>query len=233
MYMVQKPRRLPAGLFISILVMFSGLSPVPVTPVRLTSGGLLPAAWQDAQPISAGIMNTPGTLIVKHGLARIESPSGNWQSPESWTVQQAAWTDLNHDGVSEVTLQVKRPFAPWPVDRVLPYGGFIASHQDDRGQSSHIILIGWKKDHWGELWAGSALARPVLSFQTVDVDQDGRQELVVLEGNYASQDPGAASSLAVWKWNTFGFDLVARLKSSSRQFLPVVTKSHTTLILMQ
>ena len=24
--------------------------------------------------------------------------------------------------------------------------------------SSHIILIGWKKDHWGEVWAGSALA---------------------------------------------------------------------------
>jgi hypothetical protein len=158
---------------------------------------------------------------------------GNWSSPAGWTVQQADWTDLNHDGQSEVTLLVKRPFAPWPVDRVLPYGGFINSHQDADGFSSHIILIGWKGDHWGELWAGSALARPVRSFQTCDVNNDGRQELMVLEGDYTDRDQSTATSLAIWEWNSFGFDLVSRLKRPVTRAIPVLTEGNQSLILVQ
>jgi hypothetical protein len=233
MYMVRKSRFSPAGFFISIMVVATGLSPVPVTPLRLTSGGLIPTAWQEALPVTIGKMNSSGTLIVEDGKAHIDSRVGDWQSPASWTVQQAAWTDLNHDGVPEVTLQVKRPFAPWPVDRVLPYGGYIKSHQDPEGFSSHIILIGWKQDHWGELWAGSALARPVRSFQACDVDQDGRQELVVLEGSYTDRDPQSAADLAVWKWNSFGFDLVSRLDRPVSRFIGVKTEDNTALILMQ
>lgn len=231
--MLRRFQPLTIELFISIFLMAAGLSPVPVTLMQLTSTGLRPAAWQEAQPVSAGIMEISGSLIMKNGTVRIQSPEGDWQSPAGWTVQQADWTDLNHDGQPEVTLLVKRPFAPWPVDRVLPYGGYINSHQDADGQSSHIILIGWKGDRWGELWAGSALARPVRSFQVCDVDNDGRQELVVLEGNYAERDPRVASDLAVWKWNSFGFDLAARLEKPASHFIPVRTKNNTTLILMQ
>lgn len=212
---------------------FMYVSPVAVSSWQVKNGSLQPAAWQ----IAMGRMDIEQFLdcssSLENGRFDLKCSKGDWSSPAGWTVQQAAWTDLNHDEVPEVTLLVRRPFAPWPVDRVLPYGGYIKSHQDADGQSSHIILIGWKGDHWGELWAGSALARPVRSYHACDVDNDGRQELVVLEGNYAERDPRAASDLAVWKWNSFGFDLVTRLDKPASQFIPVRTKNNTTLILMQ
>ncbi len=209
------------------------ISPVPVTLTRLDRGDILPASWQSAGKI-AGVQS-PGdcATLTLRGQFTLRCNQGDWVSPPGWIVQQADWTDLNHDGLPEVTLLVKRPFAPWPVDRVLPYGGYIQSHQDSEGFSSHLILIGWKDDHWGELWAGSALARPVRSFTACDIDSDGRQELVALEGIYSDTDHQAASSYAIWKWNSFGFDLISRAEKPLTRLVAVTTTDNRTLLLTQ
>ncbi len=99
--------------------------------------------------------------------------------------------------------------------------------------SSHIILIGWKKDHWGELWAGSALARPVRSFFAVDLNNDGIQELITREGRYQDTDPSHASTLAVWRWNGFGFDLVSRVEKQSQRFTVIMDVERNCLLLLQ
>jgi hypothetical protein len=215
------------------LAAFFCTSPVMVSPWQLKNGSLQPAPWQNAM----GRMDTRQFVNCSSNLENsrfdLTCDQGGWSSPAGWTVQQADWTDLNHDGNPEITLLVKRPFAPWPVDRVLPHGGFINSHQDVDGFSSHIILIGWKGDHWGELWAGSALARPVRSFKACDVNNDSRQELMVLEGNYADRDPSTASSLAIWEWNSFGFYLVSRLERPVSQAVPVLSDENKSLILVQ
>jgi hypothetical protein len=217
----------------TVIALLVSLSPIPLTLWSLTPQGLEPAAWQQATPITIGMADPPALLEWKNSTVKITGDKGSWQSPAGWIVQQAEWTDLNHDNQPELTLLAKRPFEPWPVDRVLPYGGRIKNHQDAGGNSSHIILITWKKDHWGELWAGSALARPVRSFEAVDMNQDGRQELVVLEGSYEDSDPSNASSLAIWQWNGFGFNLVSRLERPVRTFIPVLSQQGTAMILLQ
>ncbi|MEI8131763.1 MAG: hypothetical protein WCG34_04980, partial [Leptolinea sp.] len=148
-------------------------------------------------------------------------------------VQQAEWTDLNHDGNPEVTLLVRRPFEPWPVDRILPHGGRIQAHQDAEGMSSHIIMLGWKKDHWGEVWAGSALARPVQQFGIADLNRDGKEELVVMEGNYQTKNSAPASSLAVWQWDGFGFELISRIDKPTNYFKILKTKQNQEFILIE
>lgn len=222
----------------SLLGMIACLSLLNLSTARLslwqlTPVGLQTASWQMAAGLSATRQPACKDLRLTDGGLTISSRSGNWQSPAGWTVQQAAWTDLNHDNQPEVTLLVRRPFEPWPVDKVLPYGGRIQSHQDASGQSSHIILIGWKKDHWGEIWAGSALARPVRSFIAADLDRDGIQEMLVREGNYQDVDPAAASTLAVWQWNGFGFDLLTRLERPSRRFDLIIAWQNQPLIWLQ
>jgi len=138
-----------------------------------------------------------------------------WQSPISWQVKEAQITDLNRDGLDEVTLVVWRPFQPWPIDRFLPSAGRINDFHDQNGMSCHVILIGWARQDYNELWAGSALIRPVSRLRAVDLDGDGLQEMVALEETYDAAIPVGA--LTVWHWSGFGFSLMDKVEGNFRQ----------------
>ena len=43
-----------------------------------------------------------------------------------------------------------------------------------------------------------------------DVDGDGRNEVVTLEGDYATGRSGPATHVNVWRWSGFGFTLEYR-----------------------
>jgi hypothetical protein len=220
--------------FIPILITTTSLlnlSPVRLSLWQLHETDLLPAAWQDAKPVEFPL-DQAAEYTLADGSVTLRSPLGVWKSPDAWQVQQAVWTDLNHDSKSEVTLLVRRPFEAWPIDRLLPHAGRIQNHQDVNGKSSHIIMIGWKKDHWGEVWAGSALARPVVQFQVADLNSDGQQELVVLEASYASRNSAQAENLAVWQWNGFGFELVSRQAMPASQFVILKSTQNKGIILV-
>jgi hypothetical protein len=91
----------------------------------------------------------------------------------------------------------------------------IAANRDARGDSAHVILVeppalGGQPSAYRELWAGSALAVPIIQIAAGDVDGDGRNELIALEGDYATGRYGPARHVAVWRWNGFGFGLEGR-----------------------
>jgi len=58
--------------------------------------------------------------------------------------------------------------------------------------------------------AGSALPAPLLALAVGDVDGDGRNEVVTLEGDYATGRSGPATHVNVWRWSGFGFTLEYR-----------------------
>ncbi|MEA3341804.1 MAG: hypothetical protein U9R15_17705, partial [Chloroflexota bacterium] len=51
---------------------------------------------------------------------------------------------------------------------------------------------------------------PLLALAVGDVDGDGRNEVVTLEGDYAAGRDGPATRVDVWRWNGFGFTLEFR-----------------------
>ena len=169
--------------------------------------------------------DVPGERVqLQNGRVSIFSgESQEWQSPASWRVASLRVADLNRDGREELALLVWRPFKPWPVESILPHGGRISGNQNAEGYSCHLVLIGWRGEAWRELWAGSALARPLAAIEPADVDGDGSAELAVLEGNYTDTAGSPASSLAVWSWNGFGFDLLTRQNGSFQQ-LGIITE---------
>ena len=215
-------------------------SPIPLGAWTLSPAGLIPSS------ISAGIVpitpftqadfngdGIPESLSVTDGNATIISGGRIvWQSPQAWTVIQAEITDLNRDNMPEAALLVWRLFRPWPVDRWLPYGGRIADFHDADGNSCHIILIGWRGHEYGELWAGSALAEPIKSFSAADLNGDGQQELVTLEGTYADSRSAPARILKVWEWNGFGFNVVAKIKGKFDKMSLVRADAGRILILV-
>jgi len=162
-------------------------------------------------PVSADLDNDgiPETLAMAgRSLTILAGGQSLWQSPAGWNVIQTDFTDLNRDDTPDVTLLVWRPYKPWPVDEFLPYGGRIAAHQDEDGNSCHLILVGWIGDKVGEIWAGSALVNPITTFRATDLDGDSLQELITLEGEYSHTRSSPAGLLNVWEWNGFGFTIV-------------------------
>ncbi len=222
------------------LAMLLQTSPMPLHTVYLGPAGFTPTSLPDGavpiQPTTQADFNRDGLaeiLVLVHGhLTIISSGKSVWQSPSSWTVIQAEITDLNQDGTPEATLLVWRPFRPWPVDQWLPHGGRIADFQDGEGNSCHIILIGWRGNSYGELWAGSALADPVKSFAAADLNGDNAQELVTLEGTYADSRLTPAHGLKAWKWNGFGFTIVSNMQATIDKFALIQNNAGRILILV-
>jgi len=207
---------------------------VVLLPVRLAE------PLQPVQPLAVADLNRDGNperIDLADGqlfiYAQSDSATLAWQSPPDWQVKQALVTDLNHDTFPELALLVWRPFQPWPVDSYLPHGGRIADHQNRRGLSCHLVLIGWLSSGFGELWAGSALARPLRSLVAADLDGDGQQELSVLESRY--NDPAflPARSLAIWNWNGFGFDLQARTEGRFKHLQAVRSRDGNVYLITQ
>jgi hypothetical protein len=180
-----------------------------------SDGTFLAVDPQPAAPVHSvreADLNSDGTIewIGYHGtgVSILRGQQILWSSPPDWKIRRAQITDLDRDGRPEVALLVWRPFAPWPIDALLPHGGRIAGFHDAQNQSCHIILIGWTQGAFRELWAGSALAEPLLDFFAADWNGDGRQELMAVETGY--DDPFKGRALSLWEWNGFGFSLTGR-----------------------
>jgi len=84
-------------------------------------------------------------------------------------VLETALPGVNGDGQPEVTHLIWRPLRSWLVDEWLPNGGRIDEFHNAESQSCHIILIGWIRGGFHELWASSAMADPITTLAAEDL----------------------------------------------------------------
>ena len=232
-----------AGILLSVLLLVCSFSPPGLRLWRYENDALqqvapaeqlLPLPGEEVIEVSGG--NSPLQIILKDEQLYIYTQSSSphllWQSPPEWRVKQVQVTDLNRDGNTELALLVWRQFEPWPIDRYLPYSGRIAGHQDRRGQSCHLVLVGWRSDGFGELWAGSALVQPLHAILAADLDNDGWQELAALEGQYDDPVYLPSRALSLWEWNGFGFSLLTRQPGRFHGMAAALTPKGETRLLV-
>ena len=199
-------------------------SPQRVKVVRLEGSRLVAESWiGDSARLAAagdaldlGFDKATRKKSAEEILRLVVEIEREWDLPDEWEVVQARLGDLNQDGQQEASLLVWRAFQPWPIDRFLPHGGRLHGFHDASGRSCHLILLGRRDDRFGELWAGSALVDPILDFAVVDLDGDGKDEFLAMEGKYTDMSRSKAWALSVWEWNGFGFTLVDRLHGNFR-----------------
>lgn len=203
------------------------ISPVRVSAYRYSDGEWQPVPFSADTRILLPVMNADldgnglnEEVNIENGHANLTTTGTTvWESPTDWQVKQVLISDLNQDGRAELILLIDRPYKPWPVDQWLPYGGRIEYFQDANGMSSHIILIGWKEGRYREAWAGSSMSQPALEIGTADLNQDGRVELVTMEGTYDDRGIFPGKAIKLWEWNGFGFSLLASLPGDLNQFM--------------
>lgn len=218
---LQTPPALPRALDLEPAGLIPASIPagtVPITPVT--------QADLDGNSTPETLAQTGGRLSIFSGGKTV------WQSPEAWQIVQSAISDLDRDGKPEITLLLWRPFRPWPADQWLPNDGRISEFHNAEGQSCHIILIGWTRGGYHELWAGSAMADPISSFAAADLNGNNAQELVALEGRYTDPKSAPARTLKVWEWNGFGFTAVSSIDGMFSKMTLVQANNGRILILV-
>lgn len=231
------------ALFIASLLLTSPLNVKVVLPLQNEAVPTYASEMIGAvprSPIGSIDLNRDGSAECIHwdaSAVRIDNCTGTashmyWQSPEQWQVVQWTVSDLNHDEYPELTLLVWRDFAPWPIERDAPDGGRLGTFHDAHGKSCQVIMIGGGEAGFKEIWAGSALANPILSLLAADIDRDGLEELVAIEGEYRQPAAIRSGPVTIWKWNGFGFDLSQRLDGSFRH-LALLDKSRIWIIASQ
>ena len=136
--------------------------------------------------------------------------------PPEWQVTASVLADVTGDGAPEWVLLVWRPWRDWPIQRWSALPSPIAGYHDAGGDSCHLILL--DPADGGEIWAGSALPAPMLGLAVDDVDGDGVNEVLAVEGTYAAGRDGPGTHVDVWRWNGFGFTLAWR--SAAGRYAP-------------
>jgi hypothetical protein len=119
-------------------------------------------------------------------------------------VRQLLVADVNKDGKQEAAFVLWKPFRLEP-EIIYDTFGF-PSLWEEGSLRNHLFIYGWRDAAWQHLWCSSPVADPILQLDAADVDGDGDNELVVLEGSYDAPD-AAARHVTVWQWNGWGFTL--------------------------
>jgi hypothetical protein len=145
------------------------------------------------------------TIVLAEGSLAVERQGEEvWASHPSWDVRQLLVADVNNDGEQEAAFVLWKPFHLEPT---IIYDNFgFPSLWQEGSLRNHLFLYGWRDAAWQRLWCSSPVADPILELAAGDVDGDGANELVVLEGSYEAPDP-PARHISVWRWNGWGFTL--------------------------
>jgi poly-gamma-glutamate synthesis protein (capsule biosynthesis protein) len=137
-------------------------------------------------------------VLENGGLTITENSEMIWQSPHNWWIDDFVLADSNDDGVTDIHLSL------WKS------GSFGASRpfwikEDDASVKNHFFILDFIDGSIKQVWGSSNLSRPNCEFQIADIDDDGKNDLIVIEGEYSQKPECSGNHVAVWKWNGWGF----------------------------
>ncbi len=137
-------------------------------------------------------------ILDQNKLTVTENDMIIWQSNDDWQIDDFALADSNNDGVIDLNLSV------WKS------GNFGTSkpfwiEENDPSIENHFFVLDLRNDQIKPVWQSSSLAVPNCEFLIADVNGDGQNELIVIEGRYDRLNECEGKHLAVWKWNQWGF----------------------------
>jgi hypothetical protein len=175
-----------------------GYRPVSIDPkIEVTARG---ATSQDRVALDeeTTITLADGSLTVMHQGQEV------WRSDPAWNVRQLLLADVNNDSKQEVAFVLWKPYHPEPS---IIYDTFnFPSLWEEGSLRNHLFLYGWRDSAWQHVWCSSPVAEPIVELAAGDVDGDGSNELVVLEGSYETPD-APVRQVSTWQWNGWGFTI--------------------------
>ena len=196
---------LPITLFLAVLVAVC----ITTVTAALTRPMVSPSSWIDnikqARPyrqVAEADMTANGTIelyeLTNGDLTIRENEKTLWRSPDEWWIDYFAIADATHDGKINLVLSL------WKSGNYGPSRPFWET-QNDSAVKNHLFVLEFSDNLFREIWGSSNLSVPNCEMLFRDVDQDNKQELIVIEGIYTDDFSCTGEYLAVWKWDEWGF----------------------------
>jgi len=146
---------------------------------------------------------------LKNGQLTItENEKKIWESPADWWIDSFFLADSNNDGMINLNLSLWRS------------GSFGTSkpfwiEENDMSVNNHFFVLTLNDGLIKQIWGSSRLTEPNCAFKIADVDNDEKNELVVIEGDYVQKPDCIGHFVAIWKWNGWGFSNEWRSKNGN------------------
>ncbi len=131
-------------------------------------------------------------------LSVVQSSQLIWQTPNNWWIDHFVIADSNNDGNNNLNLSV------WRAGSFGESRPFWVKKRDWRVRN-HFFVFSLKNDQIRPVWQSSSLSRPNCQFLIADINEDRKNELVVIEGSYKDIIGCQGEYLAVWQWSEWGF----------------------------
>jgi len=133
-----------------------------------------------------------GKLIITENLKTI------WQSPNDWWIDNFVLADSNNDKIIDINLSL---WKSGNFDTSKPFW----IEENDMSIKNHFFIFNLIDDTIKQIWGSSNLTRPNCEFKIADIDNNGKNDLIVIEGDYLEKPKCSGNYVAVWKWNDWGF----------------------------
>lgn len=131
-------------------------------------------------------------------LTVMENEKVIWQSAADWWVENFVLADSTNDGIVDINLSLWKSGS---FGRSKPFW----IKQDDPSIKNHLFIFDWKDGKMQSVWQSSNLDAPNCQILVDDMNNDGQNELIVVEGDYADAPDCQGKYMAVWKWGEWGF----------------------------
>ncbi len=117
-----------------------------------------------------------------------------WQSDAEFKAENIVLADMDNDGKIDILLSL------WKIGKYGPDLPFwLDKNTDD--WSNHFFIYKWQENKIKLFWGSSTLDAPIKEMAIQDINNDGKNELIVLEGNYDNSNNHYADYLTIWHWN--------------------------------
>ena len=166
----------------------------PSYQINNEQSSLPPTTYQEKYLTDGKLLQA---VIIKNKAYVMLDGKAIWESNSGYKVENVLIGDFNNDGIDEIGFSLYKQGSFGPN---LPFW----LKENDKNISNHLFLYQLKGEaslpRLQMVWGSSALDQPIIKMALVDLDQDGKNELAVLE-----KDDNSTADLGIWRFNEFNF----------------------------
>lgn len=141
-------------------------------------------------------------LLEKGRLTVREGDRLLWETPAAWNIQSCLIADADNDGQEELLLVL------WKKGSFGSSKPMWQQGPDDE-YSNHLFLYRLAGGKMKPAWCSSALVHPIIKLEVLDLNQDGKNELKILQGPLAGRGYNLRQIFSrqstSWVWQGWGF----------------------------